>query len=138
MFIKIDNFSKQLWAIPKKHKNSQTITNEFSNILTTSKRKPLKIDSNRGSEFYISFFQKFLKTKNCQLYSRFTEKGPSIAERIISTVRNLLKKPVFLASNADSLTELPLVIKKYNNTIHSSIKMTPNQASKKLNDRKVF
>ena len=39
----IDNYSKYLWAIPLENKYSQTITNEFSNILTTSKRKPLKI-----------------------------------------------------------------------------------------------
>ena len=59
IFIKIDNFSKYLWAIPLKNKYSQTITNEFSNILTKSKRKPLKIESDRGSEFYKSIFQNF-------------------------------------------------------------------------------
>ena len=51
IFIIIDNFSKYLWAIPLKNKYSQTITNEFSNILTKSKRKPLKIESDRGTEF---------------------------------------------------------------------------------------
>ena len=30
----IDNFSKYMWTIPLKNKNSQTITQEFSNILT--------------------------------------------------------------------------------------------------------
>ena len=37
-FIIFDNFSKHLWDIPLKNKFSQTITNEFSNILSTSKR----------------------------------------------------------------------------------------------------
>ncbi len=37
IFIFIDNFSKYLWAIPLKNKYSQTITNEFSNIITKSK-----------------------------------------------------------------------------------------------------
>ena len=41
IFVVIDNYSKYLWAIPFKIKNSQTITNEFSNISTESKRKPL-------------------------------------------------------------------------------------------------
>ena len=58
----IDISSKYLWAIPLKNKNSQTITNDLSNILTTSKRKPLKIESDRGSEFYNSVFQNFLKS----------------------------------------------------------------------------
>ena len=138
IFILIDNFSKYLWAIPLENKYSQTITNEFSNILTTSKRKPLKIESDRASEFYNSIFQNFLKNKNIQHYSRYTDKGPSIAERVIRTVRNLLKKPVFLAGNADWLSELSSVTKQYNETIHSSTKMTPIQASKKLNEKLVY
>ena len=126
-----------MWAIPLKNKYSQTITNEFSNILTKSKRKPVMIESDRGSEFYNSIFQNCLKSKNIQHYSSLTDKGPSIAERLIQTLRNLLKKPVFEKGKADWLSELPSVIKQYNNTIHSSIKMTPNQASKKSNERKV-
>ena len=133
----IDNFSKLLWAIPLKNKYSKSITNEFSNILTTSKRKPLKIEPDRGTEFYNNIFQNFLKSKNIHHYSRFTDKGPSIAERVIRPIRNLLKKPVFLASNADWLSELSSVTKQYNNTIHHSIKMTPNQASKKSNEKLV-
>ena len=138
IFIIIDNFSKYLWAILLKNKNSQTITQEFSNILTTSRRKPLTIESDRGSELYNSIFQNFINPKNIQHYSRFTDKGPSIAERVIPTVRNLLKKAVFEKGRADLISELPSVIKKYNNTIHSSIEMTLNQASKKSNERKVF
>ena len=50
----------------------------------------------------------------------------------------MLKKPIFLAGNADWLSEIPSIVKKYNNTIHHSIKMNPNQASKKTNERKVY
>ena len=132
IFIIIDNFSKYLLAIPLKNEYSQTITNEFSNILTTSKRKPLKIESDRGTEFYNSMFQNLLKSKNFQHYSQFTDKGSSIAERVIRTIRNLLKKPVFEKGNADWLSELPSVIKQYKNTIHSSTKMKPIDASIKI------
>ena len=79
-----------------------------------------------------------MKTKNIYLYSRFIDKIPSIAERVIRRIKILEKKPVFLAGNADWLSELPSIVKKYNNTIHHSIKVTPNQASKKSNERKVY
>ena len=137
IFIIIDNFSNYLWAIPLKNKYSQTITDEVSDILTKSKRKPIKLDSDRGAEFYNSIFQSFLKLKNILHYSRYTDKGPSIAERVRRTVRTLLKKPVFGKGKADWLSELPSVVNKYNNTIHSLIKKTPNQASKKSIERKV-
>ena len=138
IFIIIDNFSKYLWALPLKNKYSQTITNEFSNTISTSKRKPLKFESDRGTEFYNSIFQNFLKLKSIHHYSRYTDKGPSIAERVIKTVRSLLKNPVFEKRKDDWLYELPSVIKKYNNTIHSSTKMTPIHASKKINEKLVF
>ena len=138
IFIIFDNFSKTLWAIPLRNNYGETVTKEFSNILSSSKRSPLKIESDGAREWYNSIFQNFLKIKNLQHYSRFTDKGPSIAERVIRTVRNLLKKPVFEKGNADWISELPSFIKKYNNTIHHSTKMTPTQASKNSNERIVF
>ena len=104
-----------MWAILLKNKYSKTKTEELSNILTTSKRKPLKIESDRGSEFYISIFQNFWKLKQIHHSSRFTDKCPSIGERVVRTIRNLLKKPMFLAGHADWLSELPSVIKQYKN-----------------------
>ena len=87
-FIIIDNFSKYVWTISLKKKYSKTITDEFSNISSTSKRCPVELESDRGAEFYNSIFQNFLKSKNIQHYSRFTDNGPSIAERVIKTIRN--------------------------------------------------
>ena len=138
IFIIIDNFSKYLWTIPLKNKYSKTKTQEFSYTLTTSKRRPLKIECDRGAEFFNSIFQKFLKSETFQHFSRFTDKGSSIAERMIRTVRNLLKKPEFSACKADWLSELPSVFKQFDNTIHSSIKTTPNQASKNVNEREIY
>ena len=63
IFIIIDNYCKYLWAMPLKNKKSQTITNEFMNILSNSKRRPLKLENDRGAECYNSIFQNFLKTK---------------------------------------------------------------------------
>ena len=138
IFVIIDKYSKDLRAISLKNKYSHTSTNEFSNILTTSKRKPLKIESDRGTEFHNNIFRNFLKTKNIEHYSRLTDKSLSIAESGIRTICNLLKKPIFLAGNADWLSELPSVVNKNNNTIHNSTKMTPIQASKKSNEKLVF
>ena len=137
IFVIIDIYRKYLRAKPPKNKYSQTITNDFSNILTISKRKPLKVESARETEFYNSIFQNFLRSKIIQYYSRSTDEGPIIAKRVIRTVRNLLKKAVFEKGNADWLSELPSVIKQYKNTIDHSIKMTHIQASKKSNEKLV-
>ena len=54
----IDKFSKYTWGIPFKIKKVKK-TNERSNILTTSKLKPLKKESDRGAEFCNSVLQFF-------------------------------------------------------------------------------
>ena len=84
------------------------------------------------------FFQNFLKVKKIHHYSRYTEKGPSKAERVIRSIRNLLKKPVFQKGNADWLSEPPSVIKQYKKTTHSSTKKKPIDASKKSNEKLVY
>ena len=46
--------------------------------------------------------------------------------------------PIFLTGDANWISKLPSVIKQYNNTIHSSMKMTPIQDSKKSNEKLVY
>ena len=50
IIIIIDNSSKYVWATPLKNKNSQTITQELSNIPSISKRHLPKKESDRGAE----------------------------------------------------------------------------------------
>ena len=53
-------------------------------------------------------------------------------------MRNLLKKPVFLAGSADWISELQSIIKQYINTIYHSIKMKQIDASKKSKQKLVY
>ena len=138
ILVVIDNFSKFGWTIPLKNKFSQSITDAFSEIIKSSNRKPNLLETDDGMEYINKIFNEFLNNNKIKRYSRYTDKGAVFAERFNKTIRNLLKKPVFLAGNADWLSELPSVIKQYNNTIHHSIKMTPVQASKKSNEKIVY
>ena len=76
----IDNFSRYIWAILLKNKSPQRKTNELSNFLTSKKRRTIKIELDRGVEFFDSIFQNSLKVKNIYHCSRFTGKRPSKAE----------------------------------------------------------
>ena len=121
-----------------KNKNAQTIENEFSKNLTKSKRSPVKIESGRGAEVYNSTFQNFLRVKNIHHNSRFTDKGPNMAEKVIRTVRNLLGKQYLKKGDADCFSKLPTVLKKYEITIHDSTKMKPIDSLKKINEKEVY
>ena len=81
--------------------------------VTTSKRSPIKLESDQDNEFFNSVCQNFLKVNTIHHYSRFTDKGPSIAERVIRTIRNLLKRPVFPRGNGNWVNELPSIAQQY-------------------------
>ena len=138
VFVIIDNFSKFGWTVPLKNKNAQTIKNSFEIILTSSKRKPNLVESDRGKEFYNNIFQDFLNKNNIRLYSRNSSYGAVFAERFNRTIRDLLKKIVFEHGNANWIDVLAKITKQYNNRIHSSTKSTPTQASLKKNEGYVY
>ena len=47
-------------------------------------------------------------------------------------------KSLFLAGNTNWLFELTSVFNQYKNTIHNSTKLTPIQASRKVNEKVVY
>ena len=138
ILVVIDNFSEFAWTNPLKNKYAQSITDAFSQIIKTSRRKPYLLETDDGKEYVNKIFNEFLNSHNIKRYSRNTALGAVFAERFNRTIRNLLKKPVFLKGNADWLSELPSIIKQYNNTVHHSTKMKPIDASKKSNEKIVY
>ena len=138
VLVVIDNFSKYGWTVPLKNKYAQTIKDSFENILISSKRKPNLNESDRGKEFYNNIFQDFLNKNNIKLYSRNSSYGAVFAERFNRTIRDLLKKIVFEQGDAKWIDLVPTITKQYNNRIHSSIKLTPKQASLKKNEGYVY
>ena len=138
ILVVIDIFSKFGWTIPLKNKYAQSLTGAFSQIIKTSRRKPILLETDDGKEYVNKIFSEILNNHNIKRYSRYTDKGAVFAERFNRTIRNFSKKPIFLAGEASWINELSPIIKKYNNTIRHSTKMTPNQASKKVNENLVY
>ena len=79
----------------------------------------------------IPYFKIFQKLKIYNIFQDSQTKDHQL-------LNDLLRKPVFLKGNADWVSELSSVIKHYDNTIHSSTKMTPIEASKKANEKLVY
>ena len=138
VLVVIDNFSKFGWTVPLKNKNAQTIKNSFENILISSKRKPNLIESDKSREFYNNNFQDFLNKNNIKLYSRNTSLGAVFAERFNRTIRDLLKRPVFEKGDGNWIDVIPTITKQYNNRIHTSTKLSPKDASLKMNEEFVY
>ena len=64
ILVVIDNFSKFGWTIPLKIKYAQSITDTFSQIVKSSKRKPKLIETDDGKEYVNKIFSEFLNNHN--------------------------------------------------------------------------
>ena len=67
------------------------------------------------------------------MYSTENEEKASVCERWNRTLKTKMWKKFTAQGNTKNLDILPEILKKYNNTKHSSINMTPTDASKKEN-----
>ena len=53
-----------------------------------NKKKEKKICANQGSEFYNTYFKKWLKDSNIEMYSTHNEGKSVVAERFTRTLQN--------------------------------------------------
>ena len=98
---------------------------DLKKILNNSNRKPNKIWVDNGKEFYSNKFKNFLKNNDIKIYSTFNEGKSVIAERFIKTLKNTIYKHMTYIGKNIYFNVLDDIVKNYNNTVHSSIKMKP-------------
>ena len=133
----IDIFSKYGWIVALKDKKTESVSLAFVHIFKKSKRKPEKLWADKGSEFISKHFKDFLK-KNIMLYHTQNEEKSSVVERWNRTMKNRMWKMFSANNNTIYWDKLDKLLDDYNNKKHSSIKMSPTEASKKVNEKQVF
>ena len=122
----------------KYDKKTESASLAFDHIFKKSKRKPDKLWTDKGSEFISKHFKQFLKKNNITLYHTENEEKSSIVERWNKTMKYRMWKMFSANNNTIYWDKLDKLVDDYNNTYHSSIEMTPTEASKKENENKVF
>ena len=133
-----DNHTKYAWAIPLKDKSGRSTTTSFKNLLETSKRKPQKVWSDKGKEFYNQTFLHYLKEQNIQIYSTNSDLKAVFVERFIRTLLDLIKEPMYFEGKGSWLNHLDAALDKYINRVHGTTKMTTFEANKKPIDPPTF
>ena len=135
IFTIIDNHTKYAWAIPLKDKSGKSTTNALKNLIEKENRKPDKIWSDRGKEFYNKTFLNFLKENQIQIYSTNSDLKAVFVERFNRTLLDLIKEPMYIEGKACWLNHLENALDKYNNRVHGTTKMTPIEMSTKTNTK---
>ena len=132
----VDIFSKYSWVIPLKDKRGITIKNALQKIF--KERKPKFLWTDRGTEFYNKQVQDLLNENNIKLYStNNSEIKSAVIERFNRTFKNMMYKKFTENNNTIFYNILDELVNNYNNKYHSTIRMTPIEGSKKINEKKI-
>jgi transposase InsO family protein len=128
----IDIFSKYGWLIPLKDKTGKSVAAALKKIIQKG-RKPTKMWVDKGTEFYNKEVQRLV-----ELYSIENEEKSSVVERWNRTMKEKMWKYFSAKSTNVYIDVLHELVDQYNTTWHSTIKMTPVDASKKKNENTVW
>ncbi len=135
----IDCFSKYAWAIPMKNKTADETIKAFDIIFSEAAapgcaRKPRKLQTDHGKEYTNKKLQYYLNKLNIHWFATNSEFKASIVERFNRTLKSLMWKYFTDMGNKRWIDVIPDLVSNYNHRKHSSIGMTPAEASKKENE----
>lgn len=126
----IDVVSRFIWGRPLKTKEGPETTAAFEEILKeTAPNKPEKLQTDGGSEFFNKHFKQLIRKHGIDLYKTESDQKAAIAERAIKTIKSLISRYMTSNQTNDWASVFQNILKTYNNTYHSSIKMKPSQVN---------
>lgn len=123
----IDCFSKYAFVIPIKNKNGSTTSQAFQTIF--KQRKPKKIQTDKGKEYYNKEINKLFKANNIIHFFTESDKKASIIEQFNRTIKEKMWKMFTFNNNHKWINILDDLVNNYNNSYHRSIKISPIKAS---------
>ena len=131
-FVGIDNFTKYAWVVPIRTKQPHDVTKAMQEIFDKI-GVPKQLYSDQEGAFNNAEFIR-LMNKHKVKHIMVVDKAHTV-ERFNRTLKeNIHRRLTAMGLDTDKWTsQLEAVVNKYNNTEHTTIKMTPNEARKEGN-----
>ena len=125
----IDVFSRKAAVAPLKTKSATHTLEAFKNILKKFGGTPLVCGMDRGKEFINNKFLDYLKSKNIKYYHPSGTHKAQIVERWNRTLALRIAKYCLTYDTKRYIDVLDRLVEGYNESIHSTIHMSPNKAT---------
>lgn len=128
----VDTLTRYCYAEPAKTKTGYEISRAFEKILKRAGTSPKKLQTDRGGEFYNSYFDNLCRSRGIERYSTYNyDTKAAIAERTIRTLKGRLHK--FLANSKTDRysSKLNELVAGYNDSYHRTLGATPAEASER-------
>ena len=132
MLGKIDLFSRKADAEVITSKSALNVLNALKKIIERNK-KPHKIQTDQGSEFFNQLFKTFCKDNSIKHFRITTDLKASVIKRFNRTFQSFFYKYKLHYPKKSNKELTRLVIKNYNNRVHSTTGVAPITINKANN-----
>mgnify|MGYP001597207249 FL=1 len=123
-------FSRWADAKPLKTKTASEVLEAFKEIILDRGEMPKKLWVDQGSEFLNKEMERFCKKNDIEIYHTFGEGKSVVVERFNRTLKTIMWKELTARNSHEWVAIVPELLHAYNNRKHSTLKMTPNEATK--------
>ena len=126
----IDILSRYAWARPLKTKQGSEVADAIEDIFETSGRKPKRVQTDQGKEFYNAPVKRLLARHDIELFSVKSPTKCALVERWNRTLKTKLWKYFTSRNTYKWLDVLPKIVHAYNHSKHRVIKTKPADVNK--------
>jgi hypothetical protein len=112
-----------------KNKSAKDVLSAFIEIVKDRGAHPKYLWLDQGKEFLNKDFKAYCKKFGVKMYHTHGRGKSIMVERFNRTLKTNMWRELTAMNSHKWVDILPELIKKYNNSKHSTIKMTPNEAS---------
>ena len=135
--VAIDNFTKFAWVVPMKSRDAKSCVEAFKEVIEKMGKTPKQMYSDEEGAFYDKEFVRFLNEKKIKHITSVA--GAHTVERFNRTLKEKtqVRLDAMGLSRDKWVEQLKPILNKYNNTEHTTIKMSPNDAKKPQNEMTV-
>ena len=126
----IDVVSRFAWCEQMFDKSGKETARAFEAIIQKGSRKPEKFQTDDGKEFFNQHFSAVMAKYNINHFSIPSDKKAAIAERFVQTLKEKIHRYIDVnAGVVRYIDVLPDLVRSYNDTFHSKIKMAPSEVT---------
>ena len=115
-----------------KSKRRKATAHAFEYLLQTSGRKPKKLQTDKGKEFYNKDFKRVLDLNDIKLYSNKGETKAAVVERFNRTFKEMTYRYMTALDTYKYLNALPSIVQQYNERVHTTTKLAPTDVTPEL------
>ena len=135
----VDVLSRYAWVIPVRSKSAANMLTAMRNLFKqAAPRRPRRLQTDKGKEFYNAAVRKFLAEQGVELFSTNSDHKAAIVERFNRTLKHRMYK-YFTAWNTRRYVDvLADMVYSYNNSYHRAIRRRPKDVTTKEDEKQVW